>query len=304
MRPGPLAATALVLALATGCSGGEVAAPVTSAPPPMTSSASPKRNTPPTPSKPTPTPEPTTAIPKPGPDVQKRLDEQLIRAAWADDVKRARALIARGADVNAKDDTVQSAYLISTSEGSLDLLNLMLKHGGDIAAKDSFNGTGLIRAADRGLADVAGRLVQAGVDVDHVNNLGWTALHEAIILGDGSRRYVDTVRVLVAAGADVTLRSRRDGVSPLDHARAKDHDEIAAVLSAALDADRTGQAADQRLLAAAADGDATAAALALRAGANIETRDDRRRTPLLRAVAAEHQAVARLLSYLGADPTP
>ena len=237
--------------------------------------------------------------------MQKRLDEQLIRAAWADDVNRARALIARGADVNAKDDTAQSAYLISTSEGSLDLLNLMLKHGGDVASKDSFNGTGLIRAADRGLADVAGRLVQAGVDVDHVNNLGWTALHEAIILGDGSRRYVDTVRVLVAAGADVTLRSRRDGVSPLDHARAKDHDEIAAVLSAALDADRPGrQAADQRLLAAAADGNATAAALALRAGADIETRDDRRRTPLLRAVAAEHQAVARLLSYLGADPTP
>ena len=162
-------------------------------------------------------------MPKPEPAEQKRLNERLIRAAWADDVKQAQTLIARGADVNAKDDTVQSAYLISTSEGSLALLNLMLKHGGDVAAKDSFNGTGLIRAADRGLADVAGRLVQAGVEVDHVNNLGWTALHEAIILGDGSRRYVDTVRVLVSAGADVTLRSRRDGVRPLDHAEAKGH---------------------------------------------------------------------------------
>ena len=95
--------------------------------------------------------------------------------------------------MNAKDNTVQSAYLISTSEGYLELLNLTLEHGADVDSKDSFNGTGLIRAADRGHADIAGRLVQAKIEIDHINNLGWTALHEAIILGDGSRRYVDTV---------------------------------------------------------------------------------------------------------------
>ena len=88
--------------------------------------------------------------------------------------------------MNAKDNTVQSAYLISTSEGYLELLNLTLEHGADVDSKDSFNGTGLIRAADRGHADIAGRLVQADVEIDHINNLGWTALHEAIILGDGS----------------------------------------------------------------------------------------------------------------------
>jgi ankyrin repeat protein len=104
-----------------------------------------------------------------------------------------------------------------------------------VDSKDSFNGTGLIRAADRGHADIAGRLIQADVEIDHVNNLGWTALHEAIILGDGSRRYVDTVRVLVAAGADVRLASRRDQVTPLAHAQAKGFDEIAEVLKAALD---------------------------------------------------------------------
>ena len=112
--------------------------------------------------------------------------------------------------MNAKDNTVQSAYLISTSEGYLGLLNLTLEHGADVDSKDSFNGTGLIRAADRGHADIAGRLVQAKIEIDHINNLGWTALHEAIILGNGSRRYVDTVRVLVAAGADLQLESQRD----------------------------------------------------------------------------------------------
>ena len=204
--------------------------------------------------------------------------------------------------MNAKDSTVQSAYLISTSEGYLELLNLTLQHGADVDSKDSFNGTGLIRAADRGHADIAGRLIQADVEIDHINNLGWTALHEAIILGDGSGRYVDTVRVLVAAGADLRLRSQRDQTTPIEHATSKGHQEIAQLLRAALEADRPSkQQANRRLLAAAESGDATAAALALRAGANLETRDARGRTPLLLAVAEDRLAVARLLLYLGAD---
>ncbi len=244
-----------------------------------------------------------TATGKPDATTQAKLDQELREAAWDDDVRRARTLIRRGANVNAKDETEQSAYLIATSEGYRDLLNLTLQHGGDVDSKDSFNGTGLIRAAHRGHADIAGQLIPADVEINHVNNLGWTALHEAIILGDGSRRYVDTVRVLVAAGADVRLASRRDQVTPLAHAQAKGFDEIAEVLKAALDSKKPSkESATRRLLAAAEDGGATAVALALRAGADLEARDDRERTPLLLAVTENHLSVARLLVFLGADP--
>src|SRR4029453_14213723 len=65
------------------------------------------------------------------PKQQARLNQQLIKAAWNNDLRRARALIAEGADVNAKDNTVQSAYLISTSEGYLGLLDLTLKNRAD-----------------------------------------------------------------------------------------------------------------------------------------------------------------------------
>ncbi|HEX7209372.1 MAG TPA: ankyrin repeat domain-containing protein [Propionibacteriaceae bacterium] len=252
-----------------------------------------------------PTPQSTASTPPAKPNAKKQaaLDEQLIAAAWKNDLRRARTLIDQGADVNAKDNTVQSAYLISTSEGYLELLNLTLRHGADVDSKDSFNGTGLIRAADRGHADIAGRLIQADIKINHVNNLGWTALHEAIILGNGSSRYVDTVLALVAGGADLRLPSQRDQISPLDHATAKRHDEIAKVLRTALDADKPSkQVANRRLLAAAQRGDATAAALAVRAGANLETRDQRGRTPLLLAVTEDRLAVARLLVHLGASP--
>jgi uncharacterized protein len=237
---------------------------------------------------------------------QSDLDQRLRDAAWANDLSAAQDLIAQGADVNAKDETQQNAYLVATSEGFLDLLNLTLAHGADVASKDSFNGTGLIRAGERGHTGVVGRLIRAGVEVDHVNRLGWTALHEAIILGKGTPAYDDTVRVLVAGRADVRLPSRRDGVAPLEHARSKGYARQVATIDKALRQVAAGPVdkaeANRRLLAAAAAGDADGVALALRVGADQETTDDRRRTPLLLAVTNEHVDVARVLVALGANP--
>jgi ankyrin repeat protein len=237
---------------------------------------------------------------------QADLDQRLRDAAWANDLSAARDLVGQGADVNAKDDTQQSAYLVATSEGYLELLDLTLAHGADVASKDSFNGTGLIRAGERGHTGVVGRLIRAGVEVDHVNRLGWTALHEAIILGKGTPAYDDTVRVLVAGGADVRLPSRRDGVAPLDHARSKGYARQVATLDKAVRQDAAGPVdtaeANRRLLVAAAAGDADGVTLALRAGADQETTDDRRRTPLLLAVTNDHVDVARVLVAFGANP--
>jgi uncharacterized protein len=232
---------------------------------------------------------------------QTQLDSALIDAAWSNDVPRARRLINQGADVNAQDDTQQSAYLIATSEGYLDLLDLTLANGADVTSLDSFDGTGLIRAAERGHADIVGRLLRTGVEVNHVNNLGWTALHESIVLGEETTKYVDTVRLLVAGGADVRIAPQRDGIAPVEHARSRDFDAIATTLQRTLDERRTADP-DRALLEAAVSGDADAAALALRWGADIEARDVDRRTALLLAVTENNLDVARLLVNLGADP--
>lgn len=58
------------------------------------------------------------------------LERGLRAAAWANDVTEARWLITLGADVNAKDETQQSAGTIATSEGYLDLLRLTLASRG------------------------------------------------------------------------------------------------------------------------------------------------------------------------------
>jgi len=228
------------------------------------------------------------------------VNQELIDAAWANDVQRSRELIAEGADVNHKDNTQQSAYLIATSEGYIELLDLTLDNGADVASLDGYDGTGLIRAAERGHARVVGRLLQTDIDVNHINNLGWTALHESIILGTGDERYADTVRLLVAGGADATLPPR-DGTPPIELARVRGQDDVATTLKAALDAAPFDDA-NRMLLDAASSGDADRVAVALAAGADVEARDAKLRTPLLLAASDDHPSVVRLLVALGADP--
>jgi len=158
----------------------------------------------------------------------------LVLAAYGNHLGVARALIRAGADVNAQDETRQSAYLIATSEVGDDprLLALTLANGADVDAKDSFNGTGLIRAGERGYPRIVARLLAAGIDRDHVNRLGWTALLEAIVLGEGGDAHLATVRALVAGGVDVNLADG-DGVRPLAHAEDRGYAAIARVLRAA-----------------------------------------------------------------------
>jgi uncharacterized protein len=164
-------------------------------------------------------------------DQLRPIDRELLDAAYENDVATARRLVADGADVNAKDDSQQSAYLIATSEVGDDprLLELTLGAGADVDAKDGYNGTGLIRAAERGYPRIVARLLETDIDVDHVNRLGWTALLEAVILGEGGRPHVRTVRLLVDAGADPNIPDE-SGTTALAHARRRGFEAIERIL--------------------------------------------------------------------------
>ena len=81
-----------------------------------------------------------------------------------------------------------------------------------------YDGTALIAAAHLGHDGVVRKLIRAGAPLDHVNNLGWTALIESIVLGNGGPRHVATLKALVEAGANVNLADR-SGTTPLALAR-------------------------------------------------------------------------------------
>jgi uncharacterized protein len=93
-----------------------------------------------------------------------------------------------------------------------------------------YDGTALIAAAHLGHDGIVRELIRAGAPLDHVNNLGWTALIEAVILGDGGPRHIETVRALVEAGANRDIADRQ-GVTPLQHARSRGYGKIAEIIA-------------------------------------------------------------------------
>ncbi len=81
------------------------------------------------------------------------------------------------------------------------------------------------------MSTTSGSAVRTGIDINHVNDLGWTALLEAVILGSGGKDHQEIVRILLAHGADASIADR-SGVTALQHARSKGQTEIARLLAA------------------------------------------------------------------------
>ena len=77
------------------------------------------------------------------------------------------------------------------------------------ALVNRFGGVSVIPASERGHVEYVRRVVSTGIDVNHVNSLGWTALLEAVILGDGGARHQEIVRILLAPERCVDRGPRR-----------------------------------------------------------------------------------------------
>ena len=154
-------------------------------------------------------------------------------AAHASQRGAMRALVEAGADPNAQEGDRYDIVTIAAVANDLDALQEALALGcraGNVTSR--YDGTALIAAAHLGHAEVVRVLIRAGAPLDHVNNLGWTALIESIVLGDGGRRHTATLEALVGAGANVNIADR-GGATPLQLAKSRGYREMVARLEKA-----------------------------------------------------------------------
>lgn len=151
-------------------------------------------------------------------------------AAYMKQHAAARALIAGGANPNALEIDRYDIVTIAAVANDLEMLKVALDGGGSARNITSrYDGTALIAAAHLGHAEVVKMLIAAKAPLNHVNNLGWTALMESVVLGNGGANHTATLKALVEAGADVNIPDRQ-GTTALQHARRRGYVEMARIL--------------------------------------------------------------------------
>jgi hypothetical protein len=157
----------------------------------------------------------------------------LIVAAFFRRHEAARTLIKLGANPNALDAERYDIVTIAAVNNDTEMLKIALAGGGNPRAITSrYDGTALIAAAHLGHAEIVRMLIAAKAPLDHVNNLGWTALMESIVLGNGGKNHTETLKALVEAGADVNIPDRQ-GLTPLTHVRRRGYEAMFKILQAA-----------------------------------------------------------------------
>lgn len=157
----------------------------------------------------------------------------LLIATYDNNIEMAKLLVSYKADVNQQDQMQDSPFLYAGAAGHLKLVQLYLSHGARFDVFNRYNGTALIPASERGHLEVVKLLANTkGFPIDHVNRLGWTALMEAVILGDGSQKFVNVIQTLIDAGCNVSIPDHNK-ITPLEHAKAKGSSSIIQLLEKA-----------------------------------------------------------------------
>jgi ankyrin repeat protein len=142
-------------------------------------------------------------------------------ATFARQPEVIRALALAGANLELLENDRYDAVTVAAVADDEDTLRVLLGLGASAKLTTSrYDGTALIAAAHLGHDGVVRQLIAAGAPLDHVNNLHWTAMIEAIVLGQGGARHQAVLHALLASGASTRLTDR-EGNTPLALAKAR-----------------------------------------------------------------------------------
>lgn len=143
------------------------------------------------------------------PKIITELDEELIRAAGLNQLDEVKSLVAKGAEVNARDqaDTTPLTYTVRSGNrkvGDVEVVRFLLANGANPNANPSCRLTTLMYAIERGDLQSIAALLDHGADANAATPDGYTALMAASILGNP-----DAVALLLKKNANVRAQTRQ-----------------------------------------------------------------------------------------------
>lgn len=200
----------------------------------------------------------------------------------ATDKAKVELLLEHGANPNLASKRGRTPVLVAAmSDRSAPIVRLLIDKGADVQAKDFLKTTALKAATFGNDSETVRLLLEAGLDPNAADLPGLTPL----MMAAGWNGNLETVKMLLAKGANVNAVSRPVMGLPTRIAPSKFGNLTALIMAAPFGPPELIQTL-------------------LDAGANVNAKDVRGMTPLMLAVATDHQdpAVIRLLLSRGADP--
>jgi cytohesin len=220
-------------------------------------------------------------------------------AAYDDDVARARALLAAGADPNAVNDYGSFPLAEAATIGNPAMIRVLLEAGADVGMANADGQTALMRVARTNKLEAAKRLLEAGADVNRAET--WRG--QTPLMWAAAQSQPAMIRLLLEHGAEpdvrafandwprqVSAESRRmyrptGGLTPLLFAaREGCADCVRALLDGGADPDFANPKNVTALFLAIDNAHMDTAKLLIEAGANVDKWDWWGRTPLYAAV--------------------
>ena len=238
----------------------------------------------------------------------KTLEEFIIN----DDHDKLRSFLeSRSCNVNDFNDTRETALMIASGLGKLDVVQLLLTHKANVALSNVDGLTALHSASKNGHAEVCAELLEAGANIEAVDSGGWTPFiwYEVITYFENQivvskfsffracyKGQVETVSVLVEGGADINAREFYS-LTGLTLAAGRGHvDVIEALLkNHKIKVDAGDKYGTTSLIWAARAGHVEICDLLLKGGANVDAVGMYSWTPLLEATRKNHADIVDLL---------
>lgn len=138
------------------------------------------------------------------------LTQELSNAVLANDVHRIRLLVAKGADINARDPQGYAPIHTAARKRHADQVVLLAELGANVNEPDSDGMTPLQHAVMRDHVPSVKVLLEKGADIEGKNAQGYSAL--ALALAEAK---YETAKALLEAGAHIDTRAGPDELTPL-----------------------------------------------------------------------------------------
>jgi len=163
-------------------------------------------------------------------DVDERTEDgrtALMLAAGEANYVLVKALVARGAAINAHNERGGTPLMYAASGGDDQSVELLLSRGAEVNARARNGWTALTLAAARGFDGIVGNLLAHGADPNVTDIYGWTPLMRAV-----QAERLNVVKVLLAEHRVDMNVADEYGQTALHHAAAENLSEIARLLLA------------------------------------------------------------------------